>query len=115
MGTDFLRNKKERFTKAWRHGVAQTESDWLAACPRVTRVFRATSDGNCSLAANQPVLLRLVADNQIIASTGIVQVATLVKPSSALLEHLRCREGVGTAVVQRVSATTSRVDLLVEE
>jgi len=115
MGTDFLRNKRERFTKAWRHGVAQTESDWLAAGQRVTRVFRAKSDGPCTLTPNQSVLLRLVADNQVIASTGISQVATLVKPSTALLEKLRVRQGVGMAVVQRVSATSSRVDLLVEE
>lgn len=115
MGTDFLRNKKERFSKAWRHGVAQTESDWLAAGQRVTRVYRAKSDGPCSLAANQPVLLHLVADNQVVATAGIVQVATLVKPSTALLERLRTRQGVGTAVVQRVSPATSRVDLQVEE
>jgi hypothetical protein len=115
MGTDFLRNKKERFSKAWRHGVAQTESDWLASTPRVTRVFRAKSDGPCTLAANQPVLLRLVADNQVVASSGVALVATLVKPSTALLEQLRGRQGVGTATVQRVSAASCRVDLLVEE
>lgn len=115
MGTDFLRNKKERFTKAWRHGVAQTESDWLATSPRVMRVFRAKSYEPCTLATNQSVLLRLVAGNQVIASSGIAQVATLVKPSAALLEQLRSRQGVGTAVVQRVSAAASRVDLLVEE
>ncbi len=116
MGTDFLRNKRERFIKAWRHGVAQTESDWLAvASPRIKRVFRAKSDGPCLLAANQPVLLRLVADNQVVASAGIALVATLVKPSTALLEQLRNRQGLGTAVVQRVSADTGRVDLLVEE
>lgn len=115
MGTDFLRNKKERFTKAWRHGVVRTESDWLPTGQRVTRVYRAKSDGPCSLAANQPVLLRLVADNQVVATAGIVQVATLVKPSTALLELLRTRQGVGTAVAQRVSPTTSRVDLQVEE
>lgn len=115
MGTDFLRNKKERFSKAWRYGLAQTESDWLAAGHRVTRVYRAKSDGPCSLAANQPVLLRLVADNQVVATAGIVQVATLVKPSTALLERLRTRQGIGTAVVRRVSLATSRVDLQVEE
>lgn len=115
MGTDFLRNKKERFNKAWRHGVGQTESDWVAGTPRVTRVFRARSDGPCTLAAKQPVLLRLVTDSQVIASTGVTQVATLMKPSTALLEQLRGRQGVGTAVVKRVSAATGRVDLLVEE
>ena len=115
MGTDFLRNKRERFTKAWRHGIAQTESDWLVASPRIKRVYRARSDGPCLLAANQPVLLRLVADNQVVASAGIAQVATLVKPSTVLLEQLRKRQGLGTAVVQRVTADTGRVDFLVEE
>jgi hypothetical protein len=115
MGTDFLRNKRERFTKAWRHGVAQTESDWLVGTPRISRVFRARSDGPCLLTANQSVLLRLLADNQVVASAGISAVATLVRPSTALLEQLRNRQGFGTAVVQRVSPDVGRVDLLVEE
>jgi hypothetical protein len=114
MGTDFLRNKKERFRKAWRHGVAQTESDWLVGTPRVTRVFRATSYGPSTLVVNQSVQLRLVADNQVIASAGLTQVARLVKPSTALLEQLHRHHGVGTATVQRVSPASCRVDLLIE-
>jgi len=115
MGTDFLRNKKERHTKAWRHGIARTEGDWLADSPRVTRVFRAKGAGAVRLAANQSVVLRLVANNQVVASVGIHEVATLVRPSLALVEQLKKSQGMGTARVQRAPLSADRVDLAVEE
>jgi hypothetical protein len=115
MGTDFLRNKRERHTKAWRHGLARTEGDWIADAPRVTRVFRAKAAIPCSLAANQPVVLRLVANNAVVASAGIHEVATLIKPSAALVTQLTQHHGVGAAKVQRVSNSSDRVDLLVED
>ena len=115
MGTDFLRNKRERHTKAWRQSIARIEGDWLAQTTPLRRVFRARGAENLSLAANQPVVLRLVSDNQVVASVGVHQVATLLKPSLALVEHLKASHGVGVAKVQRASASTQRVDFVVED
>lgn len=115
MGTDFLRDKKQRHTKAWRQGIARTEADWIVDTPRVTRVFRAKSAGVTRLAANQPVGLRLVANNQVIATDGIHAVATLLKPSLALVEQLKRSQGLGSAKVQQASESSDRVDLVVEE
>lgn len=115
MGTDFLRDKRERHTKAWRQGIARTEGDWIADAPRVTRVFRAKSAGATELAANQPVGLRLIADNQVVATDGVHAVATLLKPSLALVEKLKRSQGLGSAKIQRASKSSDRVDLVVEE
>ena len=115
MGTDFLRNKRERHKKAWRHGIARVENDWIAGVPRVTRVFRAKCDGPIGLAVNQTVVLRLVGDNQVVASVGIHELATLVRPSLALVDRLKASQGMGVAKVQRASSSAHRVDLVVEE
>jgi hypothetical protein len=115
MGTDFLRNKRERHSKAWRQGIAHTEGDWIAESARVTRVFRAKGVGAAGLAANQPVLLRLVANNKVVASSGVHTVATVDKPSLALVAQLAKSQGVCTAKIQRVSKSNQHLDLLVEE
>jgi ATP-dependent helicase YprA (DUF1998 family) len=115
MGTDFLRNKKERHTKAWRQGISRTESDWITAAPRVTRVFRAKGIGSLQLAANQAVVLRLLAGNRVVASVGVHEVATLVKPSLGLVKRLKESQGIGAATVHRTAASAHRVDLIVEE
>jgi len=115
MGNDYLASKKDRETKAWRRGVAQTQGDWVAGESRVKRVFRAKGTGPCGLAVNQPVVLRLVSDNQVVVSAGVHAVATLAKPSPALVEHLKQSDGVGLATVQRVSKSADRVELVTEE
>ena len=108
MGNDYLASKKDRETKAWRRGVAQTEGDWLAGESRVKRVFRAKGAGPCGLTVDQPVVLRLVSDNQVVVSAGVHAVATLSKPSLALVEHLKRSHGVGLATVQRATGMCSR-------
>jgi hypothetical protein len=114
MGTEFIRNKNERFTKGYRRGLAQVQGDWIAGETRVTRVFRATADSTVHLVKNQVVLLRLVSDNQVVATLGVHQMVTLVKPSTALVERLKSTLGYGLATVHRLSPTTRRVDLVVE-
>lgn len=115
MGTDFLRNKRERHTKAWRQNLARVEGDWIAQMTPVRRIFRAQGTESLALAANQPVVLRLVSDNQVVASVGVHQIATLLKPSLALVEHLKASHGVGVATVQRAPSSTQRVNLVVED
>lgn len=115
MGTDFLRNKRARHTKAWRQGVTQMEGDWIAGAPRIKRVFRAKPEENTALAVNQEVVLRLVADNQVVASVGVQKVASLIKPSLALVERLKQCHGIGVATVQKTEPTAARLDLVVED
>lgn len=115
MGTDFLRNKRERHTKAWRQGVAQTEGDWIAGTPRIKRVFRAKPEEHAALTVNQEVVLRLVADNKVVASVGVQQVASLVRPTLALVERLKQCHGIGVATVQKTEPSAARLDLVVED
>ncbi|MFT7773237.1 hypothetical protein [Roseateles sp.] len=114
MGTEFIRNQKAQFTRGWRKGISHIQDDWISGSTRVTRLFRAKVDGPMSLRADQSVLLRLVSDTQVVATVGVHQMASLVKPSLALVERLKSSLGVGIAKVHRVSEATRRVDLLVE-
>lgn len=59
------------------------------------RVFRAKGTGPCGLTVDQPVVLRLVSDNQVVVSSGVQAVATFAKPSLALVEHLKKNDGIG--------------------
>jgi len=115
MGTDFLRDKRERHTKAWRHDILRVQGDWVADAPKVKRVYRARASGLVRLLPNQRVVLRLIATDQVVASIGVCEVATITKPPEALVQQLRDSQGVKSAKVEKSSNTTLRVDLLVED
>lgn len=115
MGTDFIRNIRERHKKAWRYGLARVESDWVAQAAPVMRVVRAKQSSGAKLTEDQAVLLRLVSERRVVATAGIHEVATLESPSAALVKSLEARHGMAAAKVHRVFRSAARVDLLMED
>lgn len=115
MGTDFLRNKRERHTKAWRRDLAFAANDMFAGAARVRRVVRATGEQGASLTVQQPVLLRLIPGGKVVASDGVHQVATVDKPSAALLARLKEHHNVAAGKVYRIHARSDALELHLED
>ena len=115
MGTDFLRNKRERHEKAWRRNLANAANDMFAPAPKVRRVIRAKSEPQLSLVPQQPVLLRLIQGGKVVASDGVHQVATVERPSAALLATLKEHHNVAPGKVRRVNCQTNSVELQLED
>lgn len=115
MGTDFLRNKRERHTKSWRHGLQAAAADMFAQVSKVRRVVRATAECDVKLAKNESVLFRMTPTGKVVASDGVHAVATVEKPSRALLAKLKLHHNTARGKVHRIHPGTGSVDLLLED
>lgn len=115
MGTDFLRNKRDRHFKSWREGAPQAASDMFAQVTKVRRVVRATRDSSARLCIDQGVLLRRTHDGKVVASDGVHQVATVDKPSRALLHKLKVQHDAAFCRVSVVNPESSNLELLLED
>ena len=115
MGTDFLRNKRDRHFKSWREGAQLAASDIFAQVTKVRRIVRATSDANTRLCVNQSVLLRRMPDGQVVASDGVHRVAIVDKPSRALLEKLNVQHNAACGRVSRVIPESGNLELQLED
>lgn len=115
MGTDFLRNKRDRHFKTWREGAPRAASDMFAQVTKIRRIVRATSDASARLCVDQNVLLRRTHDGKVVASDGVHQVATVDKPPRALLEKLKVQHDAACGRVSRVNPESGNLELLLED
>jgi hypothetical protein len=115
MGTDFLRNKRERHTKSWRFGLQFAAVDMFAPVKKVKRVVRATSDSDAKLCLQQDVMLRLLPGEKVVASDGVHQVATVDKPPKALLTQLKQQHNAARGTVYRLHEGSCSLELLLED
>lgn len=115
MGTDFLRNKRERHEKSWRRNLATAANDMFAPAPRVRRVIRAKGEPDLSVKPEQPVLLRLIQGGKVVASDGVHKVATVERPSAALLATLKQHHNMAPCKVHRVDQATNNLELQLED
>lgn len=115
MGTDFLRNKRDRHFKSWREGAPRAASDMFAQVTKVQRIVRATGDANTRLCVNQDVLLRRTPDGKVVASDGVHQVAIVHKPPRALLDKLKAQHDAACGRVSRINLTSGNLELQLED
>lgn len=115
MGTDFLRNKRERHSKAWRAGLQYAAQDMFAPANKVRRVVRATSGSDAKLCPQQDVILRLLPGERVVASNGLHQVATVDKPTKALVKQLKEQHNAARGTVHRVHKDSRNLELLLED
>lgn len=115
MGTDFLRNKRERHSKAWRTGLQHAAADMFAPAKKVRRVVRATSDSDAKLCPQQDVILRLLPGEKVVASNGVHQVATVDKPPKTLVKRLKEQHNAAHGTVYRVHDDSRNLELLLED
>jgi hypothetical protein len=115
MGTDFLRNKRQRHTKSWRYGLRNAAADMFAQVTKVRRVVRAKTDADVKLSPNDSVLFRMTPGGRVVASDGLHPVATVEKPSRALLAKLKLHHNAAHGKVHRIHPGTGSVELLLED
>lgn len=113
MGTDFLRDKRQRHTKAWLGDMDEASFDLFADVSKLTRIIRARATTPTALVVDQHVTLRLLEDGDVVASDGIHAVASVTKPSVALRQQLKESNGICLAEVRKVSES-GRIELLIE-
>lgn len=115
MGTDFLRNVRERHTKSWRYGLQHAAADMFAPAKKVRRVVRATGDSGAKVCVQQDLILRLLPGEKVVASAGVHQVATVDKPSKALVKQLKEKHNAARGTVYRVHEDSCSLELLLED
>lgn len=113
MGTDFLRDKRQRHTKAWREDMNDASFDLLADVSRLTRIVRARATTPTALVLDQHLTLRLLEGGEVVASDGIHAVASVINPSMALRQQLSDSNGICLAEVRKISES-GRIELLIE-
>lgn len=116
MGTDFLRNKRDRHKKSWRRNVAWAgSSDLFVANAPVRRVFKAKCDADVRLKRNEQVLLRLLPTGSVAVCQGVFQVAEIEKPRKSLVLKMKERQCLAYGQVRRVKPKEHLLEVTVEE
>lgn len=116
MGTDFLKNKRDRHKKSWRRNVAwAANNDLFVASAPVRRVVKAKCEADVRLKRNEPVLLRLMPTGSVAVCQGVFQVGEIEKPRKSLVLKMKDRQCMAYGQVRRVKPKEHLLEVTVEE
>lgn len=116
MGTDFLKNKRDRHRKAWRRNVMNAANgDLFVAAAPVRRVVKAKCEADVRLKRNDQVLLRLTPTGSVAVCQGVFQVAEIEKPRKSLVLKMKDRQCMAYGQVRRVKAKEQLLEVALED
>lgn len=116
MGTDFLKNVRDRHQKAWRRNMLRAaNADLFVAAAPVRRVVKAKCEADVRLKRNEQVLLRLMPTGSVAVCQGVFQVAEIQKPRKSLVLKMQEHQSMAFGQVRRVKPKEHLLEVTLEE